>query len=251
MDYQRIYNNIVVRAHGRKKMKKHDCDYVYYERHHVVPRCLGGSNDRTNLVYLTAEEHWLAHLLLVKIYPGNAKLVFACKAMSMTGGNTSRITNKMFGWIRREYSDATSKRQKGRLVSQEQRDKISATLKGRPAPHQLGAGNVTKRPDVAKKISIANKGKPKVFSNPELRGERISKSKKGKPNLPGELNPAFKGWIIATPLSGGPELRMSSKKDMKVHGFTACSIYNCLSGRNHQHKGYKFKREPLLKKDDN
>lgn len=249
MNYQRIYDSLIMRAHGRCKMNKQNPDYVYYERHHIVPKCLGGTNAKSNLVYLTAEEHWIAHLLLVKLNPKNNKLVFACQAMSMTGKNTKRTTNKLFGWIRREYSNATSERQKGCIVTQSHRKKISAALIGRPAPHQQGENNVSKRPDVAEKISIANTGRKMVFSDPELRGKRISDGKKGKPNLPGELNPAFKGWIIATPLAGGPEIRISSKKDMDLHGFTKTSVYNCLNGRNHQHKGYKFRREPLPKKD--
>ena len=249
MNYKKIYDSIIERATGRKKMRLGHPNYVYYERHHILPKCLGGSNEKTNLAFLTAEEHWVAHLLLVKMNPGNHKLVFACKAMSMTGGNTKRTTNKMFGWIRREYRDATSKRQKGCVISQERRDKTSATLKGRPAPHQMGENNVSKRPEVAKKISEANTGRKMVFSDPELRGKRISEGKKGKSNLPGELNPAFKGWIIATPVSGGTEIRISSKKDMDLHGFTKTSVYNCIKNGN-QHKGYTFKREPLPKKND-
>ena len=86
------------------------------------------------------------------MHPGNNKLIFACQAMSMIGGNNARVTNKMFGWIRRSYAAATSNRQKGQVVSDETRRKISNSLKGRPAPHQQGAQNVAKRPEVAEKI---------------------------------------------------------------------------------------------------
>jgi hypothetical protein len=40
-----------------------DC---YTEKHHIIPRCMGGSNDKENLVTLTAREHYIAHLLLTK-----------------------------------------------------------------------------------------------------------------------------------------------------------------------------------------
>lgn len=219
-------------------------EYVYYEKHHIVPRSVGGSNDRTNLTLLTAEEHWLVHLLLTRIYPGNTRLVYACQAMTMTGGNNKRTTNKLFGRVRREYAEATSRRQKGRVVSQEQRDNISKALKGRVAPHQLGDNNVSKRPEVAKKISDAKIGRSNGPRSTETKS-RISAMKKGKPNLPGHLNPAFKGWIIATPIEDGPVYRMSSKKDMELHGFTKDSVYKCLAGRNKKHKGYTFKREPI------
>lgn len=39
-------------------------DDVYQERHHITPKCLGGSNDKDNLIYLYAQEHYYAHKLL-------------------------------------------------------------------------------------------------------------------------------------------------------------------------------------------
>ena len=39
---------------------------IYFERHHIVPRCMGGSDDTDNLVNLTAREHFLAHYSLWK-----------------------------------------------------------------------------------------------------------------------------------------------------------------------------------------
>jgi hypothetical protein len=62
MNYETIYNNIIKRSQGRKKLRKNSEGYVYYEKHHIIPRCLGGADDKSNFAYLTAEEHWLAHL---------------------------------------------------------------------------------------------------------------------------------------------------------------------------------------------
>lgn len=45
----------------------------YYEVHHIIPRCMGGSNDKSNLVKFTGREHYIAHMLLVKITEGPAK----------------------------------------------------------------------------------------------------------------------------------------------------------------------------------
>jgi len=58
---------------------------IHYERHHILPRCLGGSDDLSNLVILTVREHFLAHYLLCKIYEGTAdhfKMLNAFMAMS-------------------------------------------------------------------------------------------------------------------------------------------------------------------------
>ena len=75
----------------------------YVEKHHIIPRCLGGTNDTTNIAVLTPEEHFLAHQLLVKIYPNSPPLVNA--AVIMTTHHTEhRANNKLFGWLRRRAS---------------------------------------------------------------------------------------------------------------------------------------------------
>lgn len=213
MDYKRIYNSLVERAEGRKKLKRENKDYVYYERHHIIPVCMGGTNDKTNLVLLTPEEHWVAHLLLVKIYPGNKSLIFACQAMSMTGGNTSRQTNKMFGWIRKKYSNEMSILRKGRAISEEQKKKISATLKGRPTPHQLGEKNVSKRLEVAKKISDSNKGKKRLPLSAETK-QKISTANKGRTGVKGDNNSARRRvcCIVCKKETAVPNLGRDHKK---------------------------------------
>lgn len=106
MNYKKIYEDLVNKGKFRTLSG-------YKESHHIVPRCLGGSNDKENLVELTPEEHYLAHQLLVKVYPGNHKLV---KAAAMMIPN--RPSNKMYGWLRRKFSEAKSLDQSGRGNSQ-------------------------------------------------------------------------------------------------------------------------------------
>lgn len=81
----------------------------YTERHHIVPRCLGGTDDKSNIAVLTAEEHFVAHQLLVKMYPGNRDLIYAAQMMTFTPvTRTDRSKNKLFGWLRRRMGEAMS-----------------------------------------------------------------------------------------------------------------------------------------------
>ena len=50
------------------------CGEEYHERHHILPKCLGGSNDKEKLIDLFAREHFIAHKLLFKENPDNRSL---------------------------------------------------------------------------------------------------------------------------------------------------------------------------------
>lgn len=121
----------------------------YVEKHHILPRCLGGLDNKENLVNLYPEEHYLAHLLLCKIYPGNQKLLYA--AMNMTTGsmiNNGKRNNKAYGWLRRQYAESMSgdnnparrnpdlqkeaaKKRIGQKRTEETKARMSAAQKGR------------------------------------------------------------------------------------------------------------------------
>lgn len=79
MNHQKIYNNIIVNAKSKNriKLRKNQKGYIYYEKHHILPRCIGGENNVENLVLLTAKEHFICHKLLTHIFPNNRKIIFA------------------------------------------------------------------------------------------------------------------------------------------------------------------------------
>lgn len=65
MNHQAIYDQIILKAKISNRLKN---DGNYYERHHILPKSLGGSDHKDNLVLLTAKEHYLCHMLLIKIH---------------------------------------------------------------------------------------------------------------------------------------------------------------------------------------
>lgn len=73
MNYKNIYNKLIIKAKSEIRIKS---DTVYYEAHHIKPRSFGGDGDcrntnHPNIVLLTPKEHYIAHLLLVAIYPNS------------------------------------------------------------------------------------------------------------------------------------------------------------------------------------
>lgn len=74
MLYSKIYDSIIERAKTRVLID-------YSEKHHILPKCLGGTDTHNNLVKLTFREHFICHQLLCKMYPDNQKLIFAFSSM--------------------------------------------------------------------------------------------------------------------------------------------------------------------------
>jgi|LakMenE01Jun11ns_1017448.scaffolds.fasta_scaffold9559875_1 hypothetical protein len=162
MYYEKIYNQIIERAKVRVLKG-------YKEKHHIIPKCMGGVNDKENLVDLTAKEHFICHKLLCKIYPNSDKLKFALWAMcnlknaahqrnyiisaseysyiremvsiSKTGKNSRLSKYIPSAETRKKLSDANKGQvpwnkglegyRKGSLKTDDHKDKISKALKGR------------------------------------------------------------------------------------------------------------------------
>lgn len=83
------YYNTYVRLIQKRLSEKVDVD-IYCETHHILPISLGGTNEVTNLVKLTAKEHYIAHLLLTKFICGKDryKVLNAFFCMNMKSKNT-------------------------------------------------------------------------------------------------------------------------------------------------------------------
>lgn len=163
MNYDKIYDLLITKAKTRSI-----CTETYYEKHHIIPRCMGGSDDPDNIVLLLPEEHYLAHQLLIKmtLYKESihwGKLVYS--ANMMTIGNNRN--NKSYGWIKRHLAEIKSKKFKGKAQSSEHIESRRNKIKG------------LKRSDEAKrKISEAKKGIKRNWSPSEEHKKAIRESLK-------------------------------------------------------------------------
>lgn len=63
------------------------CGDKYHERHHIVPKCLNGTNNEENLIDLFAREHFEAHRLLALENQDNNELVYAWSCMAFLSNN--------------------------------------------------------------------------------------------------------------------------------------------------------------------
>lgn len=124
MNYEKIYYDITNRAKEeyslgiRCKNSKN-----YFEKHHIIPRSLNGTNSQENIALLTAREHFLCHALLVRIYKSGTvehnKMLFAFWKMKADpqGKNRRYINSRLYEKYRIEYSKLVSENQSGKFNS--------------------------------------------------------------------------------------------------------------------------------------
>ena len=75
--YQNSYSDLINSCRNRG-LRKIDLDF-YTETHHILPRCMGGSDEDSNLVLLTPLEHLVAHILLLRLDEDNLKHIHSVR----------------------------------------------------------------------------------------------------------------------------------------------------------------------------
>lgn len=96
----------------------------YFEGHHIIPRCLNGSDKKSNIIKFSARKHFICHWLLTKMVPIDSPEYYALyKAFSMMSGcgnNQERyvIPSIVFEQIRIEIGRIHSINQSGKNNSQ-------------------------------------------------------------------------------------------------------------------------------------
>lgn len=154
----------------------------YTESHHIIPRSLGGTNEKSNLVSLTAREHFVCHWLLTKMTTGEAKIKMFHALWNMRRANKTQkryataITSRVYEKLKIERSKILSKQMSG-----EGNHMFGKTGKLAPCYGRTGE----KHPNFGKKMMSAesnearrNKLKGKTWS--EETNKKRSESHKGK-----------------------------------------------------------------------
>lgn len=115
--YYQCYYEIIQTAQRQHQTRTHLKKLKhYYERHHIIPRSLGGTNDKDNLVLLTAKEHFICHHLLIKMAANKQiriKMIHAFWRMTNTPQQAQRITSRIYNSIKEERSRHISNSYKG------------------------------------------------------------------------------------------------------------------------------------------
>lgn len=130
--YTITYNNIINRAKARVLDG-------YSEKHHIIPKCLGGKDTKENLVKLTAREHFICHRLLVRMVEGKAKfqMIKAADMMTIRAKIHNRyvVPSRLFEKLKIDAAKAMSVLTKGKPKhSDSTKQRMSDKAKGRVSP---------------------------------------------------------------------------------------------------------------------
>jgi hypothetical protein len=164
MNYSKVYYSIIDRAKSRLGLP-------IAEVHHILPKSLGGSNKKDNLVSLTPREHFICHLLLSKMYTGKEKqkMVYALWAIVNLCNNhqhRKKVKGRIYENLRKEFIIAqksitgsarpnTGKKRPDRTKESFTADwkaKISASKKGKPTWNK-GIGHSTETKELQSQLA--------------------------------------------------------------------------------------------------
>jgi len=155
----------------------------YVERHHIIPQSLGGSNDKANLVDLTAREHFICHWLLIKMTDGEhrSKMLYALHGMKAENRYQQRysssITARVYEKYRIEHAKNHSERMKGKEPWNKGRklegDELTAHLertknRRKPSPETVAAAQAIR---IAKVTGRKQSDETKLKKSLALRGK--------------------------------------------------------------------------------
>ena len=168
MNYKKHYDLLIDKA--KKRIEK----LPYYESHHIIPKSEGGLDDSSNIVKLTAREHFIAHWLLYRIDPTISSRAFSFWRMCRGRGTTPKkhwiiISSRCYEEARLAHSKAISKALKGVKKSPEHAAKVGLAVRGKKRTEE-------QKQKLRKPHKISEDGK-KVLRELQLRRVDLNKRK--------------------------------------------------------------------------
>lgn len=171
---------------------RNGCGEEYHEEHHIVPKCMGGLNNKDNLIDLFADEHFVAHKLLAFENPDNDALqrAFGTMAHVRRDGRKYQVSEEDYAYIQSqnsrmlkqkwedsEYRDSMVDMMKELWKDPEFKEKATASWKNEERRKRQSElmKNLNKNPDViSNKINALHKWCDKAVQQLDDNGDVIA-----------------------------------------------------------------------------
>jgi hypothetical protein len=235
LNYQKIYENLCQRGQSRTLDG-------YKEVHHIIPRCMDGSDETSNLTDLTAREHYLAHRLLCKVHPTHTKLASALFLM-MNVNKSYAVSSRIFEDLRVLHGQRMRELHTGTKQTPEHKAKRKLFGQGVPQPLIPSFTGRVHTQDTKDKISLAKKGCPAYFKGPHT-AEAIEKNRQahlGKPLSEAHKLKLSKTYLLTSPQ--GECIQVTNLAQFcRERGLAQGNMVNVAAGIKRHCKGWKCTR---------
>jgi len=168
MNYQLIYEQII------KNGKQRELN-GYVEIHHIIPNCVGGTDDDSNLVRLTAKEHFIVHKLLYEIHPNEHKLQRASwmmMTMKSEMGRNYHVGAREYQRLRENLTVGDETRRKMSISAKNKPKMSDETRKKLSKPKPVGFGEI-----ISKRLNGKSKSKEHILNLSKARTEYYKHNK--------------------------------------------------------------------------
>lgn len=202
----------------------------YFEKHHIIPKSLGGNNDATNIVKLTARQHFIAHHLLSKMTSGVDKRKMYSAFWLLKHIKNQKLTARQFEILRQNYCESTSFFQKGKKKSIEHKANM---CKGKKSQKEKGlqVGGVYSKEHLA----ALHKGSQMYWTGRTFSEER---KKEISAKIRGAGNPNAKTWTLENE-EGDQIIIRSCKTWCTEKGFSQYMLKNTVKNGKF-YRGYRI-----------
>lgn len=171
----------------------------YIEKHHIIPRSMGGKDTKENLVVLTAREHYIAHLLLTKCVENKYKgkilhaYIMMAQVKDINQERFYKVNSRIFE-VRKIESD---KLKRDYRHTEKARESISKNLKGVSKPEftEEHKKNISKGHKGQKAWNKNLKGIVKCSDETKLKMSKAAKGKVVKDSTKQKLSMAGKNMV--------------------------------------------------------
>lgn len=224
--YTKIYRSIVENSQSKNRIKGKE----YYENHHIIPKSIGGSNTKDNLVLLTPREHFICHLILTKITINNdrAKMIYALRRLA---NSNIKLNARQYDTVRKlhisilkstpkseSHKKKISEANIGRKFTDEHRNKLKKpktedhkSKLRKPKNNAEKMGKYERTLDIKEKMSKSHIGLQSGENNPMFGKThsdevKIAQSERMKNNQYG------KGWIASEETRAKMSARAKNRK---------------------------------------
>lgn len=194
MNYNLHYNLLIEKSKNRNRPD-------ICERHHILPKSMGGNNKKENIVYLTPKEHYVAHHLLWKIHR-NREMYYAFWCMLTRMGRnkeTFRVTGRLYEQSKIHHKAFSSELHRGKI------------------PWNKGKTNIYSEESLIK-MSEARIGFIESIETRKKKSASHTGVKKGPSPLKGKPAPFNEKWFVICPYCG----KQGIEWNMKRYHFENC-----------------------------